>query len=82
MQDLRLLDATARLRDFAYLPYRFTRIDEWRCRELDRRLEPFVSVHVTNVLTPSINNLMKRGNFRELLARVAERVRDRSGAEV
>jgi hypothetical protein len=79
MQDLNLLDKAARLRDFAYLPYRFTRIDEWKCRELDHRLAPFVQVHVTNVLTPSINNLLKRGNFRALLEQAGTRTRNEAG---
>jgi hypothetical protein len=70
MQECGLIDRNARLRDFTYLPYSFTRIDEWNGKELENRLRPLISLHETSLLTPSVNNLMRRGNYRELMARV------------
>ena len=67
-----LINAEARLEAFTYLPYHFTRIDEWKRREVEQKLQPLISLHETTLLTPSINRLMKRGRFAELLARASE----------
>jgi hypothetical protein len=75
MKAMELINPEARLEGFTYLPYRFTRIDEWRRREIEQKLLPLVSLHESSLLTPSINNLMKRDNFRALLDGVRERAR-------
>jgi hypothetical protein len=80
MKAMGLLNAEARLEGFTYLPYSFTRVDEWRRREIEDKLQPLISLHETSLLTPSINNLLKRGNYRELIGQVCERSRAGAGA--
>ena len=82
MKAMGLINSEARLEGFTYLPYSFTRIDEWRRREVERQLEPLISLHESSLLTPSINNLLKHDNFRERIALVCERARNGQGAIV
>ncbi len=80
MKEMKLINPEARLEGFTYLPYSFTRVDEWRRHELDEKLEPLISLHESSLLTPSINNLLKKENYREMIDRVRERIRVGVGA--
>ncbi|MGE0675330.1 MAG: hypothetical protein AB7O64_19995, partial [Methylibium sp.] len=80
MKAMELINPEARLEGFAYLPYTFTRVDEWRRRDIDEKLEPFVSLHETSLLTPSINKLVQKDNFGALIRKVCERSHTGAGA--
>jgi hypothetical protein len=54
-----LIPGLAALEDFAYLPYRFTRVDEYERPKLEASLAPFVKIHESNLLTRSIKLLIK-----------------------
>lgn len=59
MKAMGLITGGAALEDFAYLPYRFTRVDEYERPKLEASLAPFVKIHESNLLTRSIKLLIK-----------------------
>jgi hypothetical protein len=79
LKAMKLINPEARIEAFTYLPYSFTRIDEWHRREIGDRLEPLISLHETSLLTPSINNLLKKENYAELIDKVRASVRQETG---
>jgi hypothetical protein len=58
MKDMGLIRNQAQLEDYAFLPYHFTRVNEYERPGLERALEPFVKIHESNLLTRSIKLLM------------------------
>ena len=80
LKAMKLINPEARMEAFTYLPYCFTRVDEWHRRQIADQLEPLVSLHETSLLTPSINSLMKMSNFQEMIARVRQVTPQLTGA--
>ena len=69
MQAWGLIPATAKLEDHAFLPYHFTRVNEYGRPGLERDLAPFVKIHESNLLTRSIKLLMQDVDTEPLVQR-------------
>ncbi len=69
MQAWGLIRRQARLDDYAFLPYHFTRVNEYERPDLERALDPFIKIHESNLLTRSIKLLMQDVDTEPLVER-------------
>ncbi len=69
MQAWGLISEQAKLEDYAFLPYHFTRVNEYERPGLEHALDPFIKIHESNLLTRSIKLLMQDVDTEPLVER-------------